>query len=340
MVYTCEICQYTTSVKNSFSVHMNSKRHLAYVSSPAQFRCSECDKGFNSTRGLRKHRLKCQSKSTTDTSNAIIPIELSSQALIETAKRELRAEMQVALVECLKKQAVLDSSNTLAMFQSFFNPILSNVSTGSHSLVAHDINSNSFNNSSSYMNQLNMFLATCKNVPNMTDYIDSMNITKNQLQQLIFDPCKPIGECMANLLSHHIKPIPPEERSIHYVPGDDERPPVYMVKHRDQWVGERVDKVRREIEDTEQYADDSDIDSLDDVDRSTLPTKSAMNIVSKKFGDKIYDSCKTHFPGKESKLYQASSCTGRSQFLGALTRKDGIQYKEEYATKALKGPTG
>jgi hypothetical protein len=323
-------------------------------SEQAEYKCNKCQKKFTSPSGLRKHRSKCHCSTTTvttDVSNAIVSIDLGSQALIDTAKQELReeirseiqAEIKVALIECLKKQAVLDSSNTFAMFQSFFNPILSNVSTGAHSVVAHDIHSHSFNNSNSYQNQLNMFLATCKNVPNMTDYIDSINITKNQIQNLIFDQCKPIGDCMANLLNHHIKPIPPEERSIHYVPGDDERPPVYMVKHRDQWVGERVDNVRREIEDTEQYADDSDIDSLDDVDRSKYPTKSAMNIVSKKFGDKIYESCKTHFPGKESKLYQASSCAGRSQFLGALTRKEGIKYHEIYAThsaiKALKGPT-
>jgi uncharacterized protein YjgD (DUF1641 family) len=309
-------------------------------SEQAEHKCDKCQKKFTSPSGLRKHRSKCEC-SATDVSNTIISIDLGSQALIETAKQEIRAEMrseiqseiQAALIECLKKQAVLDSSNTLAMFQSFFNPILSNVSTGSHSMVAHDINSHSFNNSSSHQNQLNMFLATCKNVPNMTDYIDSMNITKNQLQNLIFDPCKTIGECMANLLNHHIKPIPPEERSIHYVPGDDERPPVYMVKHCDKWVGERVDNLRREIEDTEQYADDSDIDSLDGIDRSALPIKSAMNIVSKKFGDKIYDSCKTHFPGKESKLYQASSCIGRSQFIGALTRKEGVKYKVEFAPK-------
>jgi len=186
MVYTCVCCQYSTVNKRTYEDHLTSKKHQKVASDQAEYKCDKCHKPFTTPSGLRKHRPRCRCNSTTDASNAIISVDLGSQALLEIVKQkmraELRAEIQAELLAEFRTvirsqiRAIFDSSNILTMLQPFFNPIRSNVSTGSHSLVAHDINSHSFNNTSSFQNQLNMFLGAGNSMPNITNYSDIVSL--------------------------------------------------------------------------------------------------------------------------------------------------------------------
>jgi hypothetical protein len=112
---------------------------------------------------------------------------LGSQALLEIVKQKMRAELRAEIQAEIQAELlaefrteirsqirdIFDSSNILTILQPFFNPIRSNVSTGSHSLVAHDINSHSFNNTSSFQNQLNMFLGTRSDIVSL-DNVDPL----------------------------------------------------------------------------------------------------------------------------------------------------------------------
>lgn len=183
MVYTCVCCRYSTVNKRTYEEHLTSKKHQKVASDQAEYKCDKCHKSFTSPSGLRKHRPRCRCNTTTDASNAIIPVDLGSQALLEIVKQKMRAEIQAELLTELLAEfrteirsqilSIFDSSNILTMIQSVFNPIRSNVSTGSHSLVAHDINSHSFNNTSSFQNQVNMFLGTRNDIVSL-DNVDPL----------------------------------------------------------------------------------------------------------------------------------------------------------------------
>jgi len=336
MPYTCECCHYTTNLKYSFTVHMNSKRHLANVSSPAQYRCPVCEKGFTTTRGLSKHLPKCQHNEATNVPNTIVSNEVITKDMFDGLQEKV-VYLQNALMECMRRQAVIDGSNSLAMFQ----PLLDSCGNILIAGVSNYMNNNNNNTNNCFQNQLNMFLDKCKDVQDMVDYIDTLNFTKQEMKDMM-NPAKPIGECMASLLNTRLIPVPVEKRSIHFVPGHDERPPVYIVRDKNAWVRENPTAVQREIEDIEVYECDKDVEiNYPHLSRDSLPKKSAMNKVSEKLGDKIYYDCKKHFPGKENQVIHASRCAGRSEFVGALTHKNGVLLENPNAPKqpALKGPT-
>ena len=187
MVYTCVCCQYSTVNKRTYEDHLTSKKHQKVASDQAEYKCDKCHKPFTTPSGLRRHRPRCRCNSTTDVSNAIISVDLGSQALLEIVKQKMRAELRAEIQAEIQAELlaefrteirsqirdIFDSSNILTILQPFFNPIRSNVSTGSHSLVAHDINSHSFNNTSSFQNQLNMFLGTRSDIVSL-DNVDPL----------------------------------------------------------------------------------------------------------------------------------------------------------------------
>lgn len=319
---------------------MNSKRHLANVSSPPNYRCPGCDKGFTTTRGLSKHLPKCQHKEATEVSNAIVSTEVITKEMFDKHQIEMNNKivfLHTTLMECMRRQAVLDGSGSLALFQPLLDSCGNIMFVGGNNYMN---NLNNLNNTQNNNNlNLNMFLDKCKDVQDMVDYIDTLNFTKQEMRDMM-NPAKPIGDSMASLLNARLIPVPVEKRSIHFVPGDDERPPVYIVRDKNVWVRENPTAVQREIEDIEVYECDKDVEiNYPHLSRDSLPKKSAMNKVSEKLGDKIYYDCKKHFPGKENQVIHASRCTGRSEFVGALTNKSGVLLENPNAPKqpALKG---
>ena len=341
MPFTCEHCHYTTTVKSTFNDHLKSKRHLDNLSAPAPFSCDRCRRGFKTKCGLRLHKTKCQNNEATEVSNAIVCTEVITKEMFDKHQEEMNNKivyLQNALMECMRRQAVIDGSNSLALFQPLLDSCGNILIAGVSNYMNNSNNNNTQNNNNL---NLNMFLDKCKDVQDMVDYIDTLNFTKQEMKDMM-NPAKPIGECMASLLNARLIPVPVEKRSIHFVPGDEERPPVYIVRDKNAWVRENPTAVQREIEDIEVYECDKDVEiNYPHLSRDSLPKKSAMNKVSEKLGDKIYYDCKKHFPGKENHVIHASRCTGRSEFVGALTHKNGVLLENPNAPKqpALKGPT-
>jgi Zinc finger, C2H2 type len=168
MVFTCEHCHYTTNLKYSFTVHMKSKRHLANVTSPPQYRCPVCEKGFTTTRGLSKHLPKCQHNEATDVSNTIVSTKVITKEMFDSLQEKVLL-LETALMECMRRQAVIDGSNSLPLFQTLFDSCGNIViAGGSNYMNSHNNNTHNNNNLN-----LNMFLDKCNDVQDMVDYIDT-----------------------------------------------------------------------------------------------------------------------------------------------------------------------
>ena len=63
VIHTCECCHYTTTRKDVYNLHLQSKRHLEKVTNDQNiqyFECRNCKKKYNSRSGLCKHVHKCK----------------------------------------------------------------------------------------------------------------------------------------------------------------------------------------------------------------------------------------------------------------------------------------
>ena len=63
VIHTCECCHYTTTRKDVYNLHLQSKRHLEKASNDQTiqyFECRNCKKKYNSRSGLCKHAHKCK----------------------------------------------------------------------------------------------------------------------------------------------------------------------------------------------------------------------------------------------------------------------------------------
>jgi len=164
---------------------MKSKRHLVNVSSPAQYRCPVCDKGFTTTRGLSKHLPKCQHNETTDVSNTIVSTEVITKEMFDSLQEKV-VLLETAVMECLRRQAVIDGSNSLPMFQTLFDSCGNILIAG----VSNYMNSNNNNTQNNNNLNLNMFIDKCNDVQDMVNYSDTMDFTKQEMKDMM-NPANP-----------------------------------------------------------------------------------------------------------------------------------------------------
>ena len=71
--FYCECCDYNTSRKYNFNIHLNSKRHKnnknennSNSAKISKYECQNCAKSFNDRAGLWRHKKKCENINYSD----------------------------------------------------------------------------------------------------------------------------------------------------------------------------------------------------------------------------------------------------------------------------------
>jgi ribosomal protein L37AE/L43A len=233
--------------------HYSTRKHKNQQLSPElsknikKYECTTCKKSYKERTGLWRHNKIC---------NIPIPIPIPIPTPIHTPiyatneqKQQLFTdEMVMELIKQNKElQTLLLEQQKMVMEQS--NKICSIIHTptnNSHNNISNNINTNSNNTNNTF--NLQVFLnETCKNAMNLTDFVNSLNVTIADLEEtgrLGF------SDGITKIIVKGLKDLDITERPIHCT--DVKRETIY-VKEEDVWQkDDNHDKLTKAIKQVSQ----------------------------------------------------------------------------------------
>ncbi len=220
-IFSCKFCDYSTCKKCDFEKHVSTRKHELMVSletmetkksqKVAQLNeCDKCKKKYNTRSGLWKHVKIC---------NYIPdPHDLSSEDC-----KNMELNIKMVNKDELVLKLIKDNSEMMKIIkgqQEQINSIIPKVG---------NITNNTTNNTTNNFN-LNVFLnEKCKDALNISDFIDSLKIT---LDDLLFSKKNGISRGITDVMIKGLKELDVYKRPIHCT--DIKRDTMY-IKDEDKW---------------------------------------------------------------------------------------------------------
>ena len=220
--FYCKYCDYTTSIKFNYGIHLESKKHKNNVLTTndndflgkisKKYECEICEKTFNDRAGLWRHNKKCkiQENDYNESQNLNKSPEVSQELILTIIKQN--SELQ---------QTIIEQNKTIIE--------LSKNSGNHHNTTTTNSHNKAFN--------LNFFLnETCKDAMNINDFVDSIKL---QLSDLI--KVGEIGyvEGISNIITKNLNALDVTQRPVHCT---DKKREVLYVKDENKWEKEDEDK--------------------------------------------------------------------------------------------------
>ena len=210
--FYCEICDYGTCKKSSYSDHILTRKHVksTFVNQNQPKTCSyhiceNCNKKYKDKTGLWRHKKKCAVNSSEDNKN--FDHEQSSK---EPSDKEII-------------MLLIKENNELK------NMMMKVIENGTNNTIHTNSHNKAFN--------LNFFLnETCKNAMNITDFVDSI-----KLQLTDFMDVGEVGfiEGISNIIVKNLNNMDETIRPIHCT---DKKRETFYIKDQDKWEKEEEDK--------------------------------------------------------------------------------------------------
>ena len=218
-LFRCEKCNYNTSRKYNYDLHVDSKKHQknrittknneTLVKVSKNHECLNCNKIFNDRAGLWRHKKKCL------------------ETNIEIPKDENQDKDK--LIMMLIKQ----NSELIKETSEFKNMVMKVIENGTHNTT----------NSHNKAFNLNFFLnETCKDAMNIMDFVDSIKLQLSDLER--------VGEIgfvdgISNIIVKNLQALDVTERPIHCT---DKKREVLYIKDENKWEkDEEKNKIKKAI---------------------------------------------------------------------------------------------
>ena len=256
--YKCDKCNYETTKSDHWEVHLKTKKHNRPDDYTNQFSCEKC--GFFTTKILHyethlatlKHRDIEREKIIRKFECAVCNIQCTTSSLLKRHMNTLQHKARAydnntntdSSIEALTKEtnalkqmmcqvvASMNSNNnevikTLVADNAEMKEMMSKVmETCSTNIITNTVNNNAHFNINVFLNE------TCKNAMNMTDFIQSIQFTHEDLEQN--------GELgfvdgMIRLIGENLKKLDITERPMHCT--DLKRETIY-IKDDGRWSKE------------------------------------------------------------------------------------------------------
>ncbi len=225
LIFSCNLCDYNTCKKCDFDKHVSTRKHELMVSletmetkksqKVAQLNeCEKCKKKYNTRSGLWKHIKICNYVSKPD-DNASEDCENMELSIKMVNKDELVLKL------------IKDNSEMMKIIkgqQEQINSIIPKVGN-----ITNNTTNNTTHNTTNNFN-LNVFLnEKCKDALNISDFIDSLKIT---LDDLLFSKKNGISRGITDVMIKGLKELDVYRRPIHCT--DIKRDTMY-IKDEDKW---------------------------------------------------------------------------------------------------------
>jgi hypothetical protein len=215
--YVCNICDYSTSIKQHFDKHILTRKHIAETLgnqkvSKSVYQCNNCNKIYKNRSGLWKHKQLCY----------INQDNVIDKSIIENNDKMINLVLELVKQNSEFKELLIDLSKDKIMNNC------NNTTSNSHNTTN---NNNHFN--------LNLFLnETCKNAMSITEFVEQIPLTINDLE----DTAR-LGyvEGISKIFIKGLKELEVNERPIHC--SDAKRETLY-IKEGDIWEKDDSNKTR------------------------------------------------------------------------------------------------
>ena len=230
--FSCKVCHYNTCKKSDYDKHLSTRKHNAMVTmeteetkkSPkvAQHNvCCKCKKKYNTRAGLWKHMKLCDYTTTVNTVG-----ETDVETDVETDYVNNNEPLPVVNYGNFTKDDLLlklikDNDEMMKIIKGQQEQI--------NSIIPKIGNITNNNNTTNNFN-LNVFLNEhCKDALNISDFIDSLKIT---LEDLLFSKTNGISRGITDVMIKGLKELDIYKRPIHCT---DIKRDIMYIKDEDKW---------------------------------------------------------------------------------------------------------
>jgi len=216
--FICEKCHFISSKKCDFVRHLLTRKHKnddKKAQKNAEKNVCICGKSFKYRQGLFVHRKTCTNNVNTNSNNGVD----SENKIEETVDTKTDKELKDLVKELIKHNGELVKT-IHDLVPKIGNTNIGNTNIGNTN-ITNNMN-NSFN--------LNIFLNDhCKDALNISDFIDSLKIT---LEDLIFSKTNGISRGITDVMIKGLKELDIHKRPIHCT---DIKRDIMYIKDEDKW---------------------------------------------------------------------------------------------------------
>ena len=223
--YYCELCNFSASCNAKYVRHLNTKKHKnakitmdnkmdnkkGEKGQPGVWVCN-CGKTYKFQSGLCKHKLNCK---VVDMSKNSVKTNL----LPETENTDEYKDMFFKMFNENQefKKLIIDQQEQLKTQSQQLSDIIPKLGNSTNNTINQKFNINIFLNEN------------CKNAINMTDFINSIKISVEELDMI---KTNGLASGLSNAIINNMQRLTIEERPIHCT--DIKRETIY-IKDQDKW---------------------------------------------------------------------------------------------------------
>ena len=223
LIFVCEKCDFKCSKESNYKKHIETNKHKRVTESNKKMPTNEektficiCGNSYKYRPGLAKHKRMCSEvnkshKSSTDVLNDDIICSDNNIVITKDMFMELVNDNK-EMIKIIKGQ------------QEQINNIIPKIGNTTNNTTNNNTTmNNNFN--------LNVFLNDkCKDALNISDFIDSLKIT---LEDLLFSKTKGISRGIADVMIKGLKELDVYKRPIHCT---DIKRDIMYIKNEDKWL--------------------------------------------------------------------------------------------------------
>ena len=222
--FVCKVCDYNTSKKSDFDKHLSTRKHDDMVTMEtmetkksqkvAQHNmCNKCKKVYNTRSGLWKHMKICDYITN-------VSMLSSEQCKNEESNAKIDNLYNIPNKDELLFKLIKDNDEMMKIIKGQQEQINSIIPK-----IGNTTNNNTTNNFN-----LNVFLnEQCKDALNISDFIDSLKIT---LEDLLFSKTNGISRGITDVMIKGLKELDIHKRPIHCT---DIKRDIMYIKNEDNW---------------------------------------------------------------------------------------------------------
>jgi hypothetical protein len=256
--YTCIICDFKCSKQSNYNTHLLTRKHQLQShikpieTSMKQFKCQKCEYQCNSRTSLWRHKKIC----TYTNENTVITISNDQPTTTIVDKKEDMPDMKELIIalmtqnqdmqkQMFEQQAQAQAQAQTQVQEQVHTLIQSHAETQHKQLLEllphlGNTTNNTMSNSNNKTNNfnVNMFLNEhCQNAMNISDFIESLPITYQDLDNTRKHG---LSESISNMVIKGLDDMSIYERPIHCT--DPSRKTVY-VRDNDEWIKDENNEI-------------------------------------------------------------------------------------------------
>lgn len=249
--YVCNICDYVTSNKKDYNKHINTIKHNNNKKSPEHNMVCECGKTYTNRSSLFNHRKVCPMRCKDGDKHGDKHGEGVHEKLVESGENLIlhiqdgekgeNTDESIKITKDMFLKLVNDNQEMIKVIKeqqqqiNMIIPKITNIGPTTHNNTTMNNTNNNFN--------LNFFLnEKCKDALNMSEFIESLKITLEDLQ---YSRSNGLVQGISNVMIRGLKELDIYKRPIHCT--DVKRDTMY-IKDKEKWEkDEKHEKMKNTI---------------------------------------------------------------------------------------------